>query len=148
MAHTFTSVMRDGQDYMKVWPMQKQLFSLFPDGQIIMATQLGIKIMPPFAVISAAIMLNANGGSFLPQALAVAAFFISLPVQGLLWLGLRANKPLPPSVKGWYREIHLKMKEQGCHLHSMKSQPRYKELALLLKTAFDELDRVFTKQWF
>ncbi|XOV78380.1 MAG: terminus macrodomain insulation protein YfbV [Aestuariibacter sp.] len=148
MAHTIGSVVRDGQDYMKIWPLQKQLFSLFPDGQIIMATQLGLKIMPAFAVISAAILLNTNGSAFLPQAITVAAFFLSLPFQGLLWLGYRSNKPLPPSVKGWYRDIHQKMREQGCQLQAVKARPRYKELASLLRTAFDELDKVFTKQWF
>lgn len=148
MAQTISSVVRDGQDYMKTWPLQKQLFSLFPDGQVVLATQLGLKIMPACGVVSAATLLNINGASYLPQAITVAAFFLSLPIQGLLWLGYRANKPLPPQVKGWYREIHQKMREQGCQLQAVKAQPRYKELAQLLKTAFDELDRVFTRQWF
>ncbi len=148
MAQTFSTIVRDGQDYMKVWPLQKQLFSLFPDGQVILATQLGLKIMPAFAVISAAVLINANGGQYLPQALAVAAFFLSLPLQGLLWLGFRSNKQLPPAIRTWYREIHNKMAEQGCNLQAAKSKPRYRELAQLLKTAFEELDRVFTKQWF
>lgn len=148
MAASFVNVVRDGQSYMKVWPMQRQLFSLFPDGQIILATQLGIKVMPAFAVIAAAVLINTNGPEFIPQAITVAAFFLSLPLQGLLWLGFRSNKRLPPAVKGWYREIHQKMREQGCQLQAVKSQPRYRELASLLKTAFDELDKVFTKQWF
>ena len=148
MAQTFAAIVRDGQDYMKEWPMQKQLFSLFPDGQIIMATQLSFKIMPALAVISAALLLNVNGSEYLPQALTIAAFFLSLPLQGLLWLGYRSNQPLPPAIRGWYKEIHVKMQQQGCRFSAAKSKPRYRELAKLLKTAFEELDKVFTKQWF
>lgn len=148
MAIQFTDILRQGQDYMKVWPMQKQLFSLFPDGQIIMATKFAINVMPALAVICAAVLINAYGMTYLPQALTIAIFFLSLPLQGILWLGYRANQPLPPAIRGWYREIHSKMREQGCSVQAAKSQPRYKELAKLLKTAFEELDRVFTKQWF
>lgn len=148
MAQTFGSMMRDGQKYMKVWPRQKQLLSLFPDGKVVVLTDMALKFMPPVAVISAAALINTHGAQFAPQAIAVAAFFMSLPLQGLLWLGHRSNQTLPPALRGWYREIHSKMREQGCDLHSAKARPRYKELAVLLKTAFDELDKVFTRQWF
>ncbi|WP_026375170.1 terminus macrodomain insulation protein YfbV [Aestuariibacter salexigens] len=148
MAQSIASMFRDGQDYMHEWPMQKQLYALFPECRVIAATKFGLKVMPPVAVLAAITMVNQMGTSYLPQAIAVAAFFISLPMQGLLWLGNRANQPLPPSVSAWYREIHAKMRSQGLALQAVKSRPRYKELATLLKTAFNELDRVFTKQWF
>jgi uncharacterized membrane protein YfbV (UPF0208 family) len=88
------------------------------------------------------------GYDYLPQAVTVAAFFLSLPMQGLLWLGHRSNQYLSPAMTEWYFDIYRKMREQGCDLVSAKSKPKYSELARLLKTAFDELDKVFTKQWF
>lgn len=148
MAHTITSMMKDGQQYMQTWPMQRQLFSMFPEGRVISATKLSIKAMPALAVLSVALMVNVRGYEILPQAIAIGAFFLSLPLQGLIWLGHRSNQVLPPSLNSWYQDIHHKMQLQGCALQSPKARPKYKELASLLKTAFDELDKAFTKRWF
>ncbi|WP_372619892.1 DUF412 family protein, partial [Alteromonas stellipolaris] len=46
------------------------------------------------------------------------------------------------------QDIHSKMRSEGCNVSSVKSKPKYKELAALLKTAFNDLDNVFTKHWF
>lgn len=148
MAHSLGMTLKDGQAYMQTWPMQKELYALFPECRVIAATKFSLKVMPPMAVFSAMVMVNTLGYEYLPQAIAVAAFFISLPMQGLFWLGHRSNQVLPPSVRTWYLEIHQKMCSQGCQLQAAKARPKYKELANLLKTAFEELDRVFTRQWF
>ena len=148
MAQTFGTMVRDGQHYMKLWPRQKQLYSLLPDGRIVVATEFAVKVMPPLALVAGASLINVHGASYAPQAIAIAAFFLSIPLQGLLWLGHRSNQTLPPAMRSWYREIHSKMREQGCQLQSAKARPKYRELASLLKTAFDELDKVFTRQWF
>ncbi|MFT2092653.1 terminus macrodomain insulation protein YfbV [Paraglaciecola sp. 2405UD69-4] len=148
MAHTITSMLKDGQQYMQTWPMQKQLYAMFPESRVIVATKLSIKVMPALAVITVAILFNIQGYEMLPQALALGAFFMSLPMQGLFWLGHRANQPLPPSLNSWYLDIHHKMQLHGCALQSPRVKPQYKELARLLKTAFDELDKTFTKRWF
>lgn len=148
MAQTIGTMLKDGQQYMLLWPSQKQLTTLFPENRVIAATKLSIKVMPPLAVLSVAAMVNFQGAEQLPQALAVGAFFLTLPMQGLLWLGHRANQLLPPSLSSWYFEIHQNMQQQGCALQSPKAKPKYMELAGLLKTAFDELDKAFTKRWF
>ena len=148
MAQTIGAMIKDGQHYMKMWPRQKQLYSLFPDGRIVAATDFSIKYIPPVAVLASASLINVHGYEYAPQAIAIAAFFLSIPLQGLMWLGHRSNQTLPPAIRHWYREIHGKMREQGCQLQSAKARPKYRELASLLKTAFDELDKVFTRQWF
>lgn len=148
MAQTLTTLFKDGQQYMLTWPIQKQLYGLFPECRVISATKLSMKAMPPLAVLTVAASYNYSSYEYLPQAIASAAFFLSLPLQGLLWLGHRSNNVLPPATNGWYQDIHHKMQLQGCALQSPKARPKYKELARLLKTAFDELDKVFTKQWF
>jgi uncharacterized membrane protein YfbV (UPF0208 family) len=104
--------------------------------------------MPALAVVTAATQLHFMGVSQLPQALTLGIFFLSLPVQGLLWLGFRSQKALPPAIKSWYQDIYLKMQQQGCALEQPKNQPRFQELASLLKTAFSELDKAFTKHLF
>ncbi|GGD53604.1 terminus macrodomain insulation protein YfbV [Lacimicrobium alkaliphilum] len=148
MAQSIPALFRDGQDYLQTWPMKKELYGLFPECRVIAATRFSIRYMPPLAILVAFVHLGTMGQSALPQAIALAAFFISLPMQGLLWLGHRSNQPLPPAMASWYRDIHQKMRQQGCQLHSVKARPRYKELANLLSKAFKELDRVFTRQWF
>lgn len=148
MAKDIGYLFREGQEYSQTWPVKRELYALFPECRVISATRLASRVMPPLAILSAAMHINFFGMDYLPQALTIAFFFISLPLQGLLWLGFRANQTLPPSTQSWYRDIHQKMQSQGCQLQAAKSRPRYKELAVLLKTAFDEMDRAFTRQWF
>ncbi|MCV6575485.1 MAG: DUF412 domain-containing protein [Cohaesibacter sp.] len=148
MAKDIGYLFREGQAYSQTWPVKRELYALFPECRVIAATRFANKVMPPLAILTAAVYINFYGLDFLPQALTMAFFFISLPMQGLLWLGYRANQPLPPSTQSWYRDIHHKMQMQGCRVHAVKGRPRYKELAQLLKTAFDEMDKAFTRQWF
>jgi len=104
--------------------------------------------MPPVAMVSCALLYQNLGADYLPQTITIGAFFLSLPMQGLLWLGHRSDQYLPPQLKSWYQEIHSKMRSQGVAITNAKSKPKYKELAQLLKTAFNDLDNAFTKHWF
>jgi uncharacterized membrane protein YfbV (UPF0208 family) len=148
MSQSMVTMLKDGQQYLDTWPVRKELFAYFPDCRVVSATRFAIKTMPPAAILACALLLQNMGISYIPQTIAIGAFFLSLPLQGLLWLGHRSNQQLPPALKQWYQEIHSKMRAQGCNVAAIKSQPRYRELAALLKTAFSDLDRVFTQQWF
>ncbi|MFW8590018.1 terminus macrodomain insulation protein YfbV [Glaciecola sp. 2405UD65-10] len=148
MLQQIPSYMKAGQEYMRLWPMKKQLYALFPECRIIAATKLAIKIMPPIAVLVVAMQIHFLGNQVLPQALTMGAFFISLPLQGMLWLGHRAEQELPPAILSWYKEIYAKMATHGCELREQRSKPRFKELAVLLRTAFKDLDKAFTKNLF
>lgn len=148
MLHLIPTYIKDGREYMRIWPMEKQLFSLFPECRIIAATKFGIQVMPPIAIMVAALQLHYLGMSFLAQALTVSVFFFSLPLQGLFWLGNRANQNLGPSMVAWYKDIYHKMQQQGCALEAIKSKPTFKDLAKLLNTAFKELDKAFTRDLF
>lgn len=148
MIHKFFEYLQDGQEYIRIWPMQKQLFALFPECRIIAATQFGIKVMPAIAVIVIAVQVQFFGVKALPSALAIGIFFFSLPVQGLMWLGHRSQQPLPPSILAWYNDIYGKVKAQGGQVQRQNDKPRFKELAVLLRTAFSELDKAFTKNLF
>lgn len=148
MAQTFIDMFRDGQDYMKTWPVKKELYAVFPECRVVSATKFGIRFMPPVAVLACAGLLNTFGTDYLPQALTVGIFFMSLPMQGLIWLGHRSNQTLPPQLKHWYREIHSKMRAEGCVVESVTAKPKYRELAHLLKTAFEKIDKGFTQNWF
>jgi uncharacterized membrane protein YfbV (UPF0208 family) len=140
--------LKDGQDYMNLWPMRKELIPLFPEHRIISATRFGIKIMPAVAAISVLLQLSFQNLSGLPQAIVIALFAISLPIQGFWWLGTRSNTLLPPALAAWYRDLHQKITETGTALEPAKRKPRYKELAKLLNRAFRQLDKSALERWF
>ncbi|MGI9896918.1 terminus macrodomain insulation protein YfbV [Vibrio natriegens] len=140
--------LKDGQNYMEIWPVRKELNAVFPEQRIIKATRFGIKVMPAVAAISVLTQMAFNNYSALPQSIIVALFAISLPLQGIWWLGTRSNTKLPPSLASWYRELHHKIVESGFALEPVKTKPRYKELALILNRAFRQLDKSSLERWF
>ncbi|WP_038172766.1 MULTISPECIES: terminus macrodomain insulation protein YfbV [Vibrio] len=140
--------LRDGQKYMDTWPIRKELTMLFPEQRIIKATRFGVKVMPAIAAISVLTQMAFNNYPSMPQSVIIALFAISMPIQGMWWLGNRANTELPPSLAGWYREIHQKIADSGFALEPLKSRPRYKELAQILNRAFRQLDKSALERWF
>lgn len=140
--------LKDGQSYMEIWPVRKELGAIFPEQRIIKATRFGIKVMFTVAAISVLTQMAFNNYNALPQSIVVALFAISLPLQGIWWLGARSNTKLPPSLASWYRELHQKIVETGFALEPVKARPRYKELAIILNRAFRQLDKSSLERWF
>ncbi|EGR2794448.1 hypothetical protein BOO29_00640 [Vibrio navarrensis] len=140
--------LRDGQKYMDIWPMRKELNAIFPDQRIIKATRFGVKVMPAIAAISLLTQMAFDNYQALPQAIVVALFALSMPLQGMWWLGNRSNTQLPPALASWYRELHQKIVETGFALEPLRSRPRYKELAQILNRAFRQLDKSALERWF
>ncbi|GAD80340.1 hypothetical protein VEZ01S_33_00420 [Vibrio ezurae NBRC 102218] len=134
--------------YMNLWPMRKELSPMFPEHRVITATRFGVRVMPAVAAISVLTQFTFHNGAGLPQAIVVALFAISLPIQGFWWLGTRSNTLLPPALATWYREIHQKILDSGVLLEPAKAKPRYKELAQLLNRAFRQLDKTVLERWF
>nr|WP_206018191.1 terminus macrodomain insulation protein YfbV [Pseudoalteromonas sp. Z9A5] len=142
------SQVQTGRLYAKKWPMRKELAPLFAEFKVIKATELAVTVMPILAMFTLFFQLNYLGSDFLPQAIASALFFISLPLQGLLWLGKRAQTPLEPAMHKWYNELHTKMVANGYQTQLNENKPRYLELANLLNDMFDKMDKAFTKEQF
>ncbi|GEM76357.1 terminus macrodomain insulation protein YfbV [Vibrio sagamiensis] len=140
--------LKNGQNYMEIWPVRKELNAIFPEQRVIKATRFGIKVMPAVAAISLLTQMVFNNYGAMPQAVIVALFAISMPLQGMWWLGTRSNSILPPALASWYRELHQKILDTGCALEPVKSKPRYKELAIILNRAFRQLDKHTLERWF
>ncbi len=140
--------LKNGQQYMQEWPMRKELSPLFPEQRVIKTTRFGIRVMPAVATISILTQLAFQNDLGLPQAIVVALFALSLPLQGMWWLGHRSHSVLPPSLATWYHEIHSQILQTGTALEPIKSRPRYKELAKLLSRAYQVLDRYTLERWF
>lgn len=142
------STLREGREYSKHWPAKAELNGLFIENKVILLTSIAGRFLPLLAVLSAVIQYVYLGEAFLPQILAMMFFVAALPLQGWYWLGVRAATPLPPSIAGWYLQIRQKMQQQGLRLAPVKHPGCYKDLAILLQQAYQQLDRAFVRQWF
>lgn len=76
-------------------------------------------------------------------AVATALFALSLPMQGLWWLGKRSVTPLPPAILNWFYDVRGKLQESGQVLAPVEGKPDYQALADTLKRAFKQLDKTF-----
>ena len=148
MQKSVMSQVQIGRVYAKKWPMRKELAPLFAEFKVIKATELAITVMPILAMLTLFFQLNYLGSDFLPQAIASALFFISLPLQGLLWLGKRAQTELEPAMQRWNNELYPKMLANRYQAQRSEKKPRYLELEELLNDMFDKMDKTFTKEQF
>jgi|TARA_B100001105_G_scaffold250003_1_gene237729 uncharacterized membrane protein YfbV (UPF0208 family) len=142
------SQVQTGRQYAKKWPMRQELAPLFAEFRVIKATELAITVMPILAMLTVFMQVNYLGSDYFPQAITIALFFLSLPLQGLLWLGRRAETRLEPAMLSWYTELHSKMKAHGYQSQLTTEKPRYTDLAQLLKDMFEKMDKAFTKEHF
>ncbi|MCL1107440.1 DUF412 domain-containing protein [Shewanella algicola] len=133
----------DGRRYMKTWPMVRQLGLYFPEYRVVKATQLAIIVMPILGLVAGASQLYVLGLDFLPQAITVLLFFISLPIQGLLWLGWRARHPLPLSLFDWGNQLSSTLTEMGIACQPLGARACYLDMAAILKLAFERLDQSY-----
>ena len=99
-----------GQTYMDLCPKDKALSYSFPELKIINHIKTTKKILPP--IIIGLIVWQ----YYLPAQLAVTIvtilFALSLPIQGILWLGYRAQSPLPLNLVDDYNRIKLQLIEK------------------------------------
>lgn len=142
---TLTNTLRRGSAYLAVWPKERQLAALFPEYRITTATRLGQSCIPALIVLSVLVQFQLGDPRYWPSVVASILFLASLPMQGLFWLGKRADTRLPPSLVNWYQQIYRKMAEAGVPVSEPASRPRYFELGQALNQAFKQLDKSFIR---
>lgn len=142
---TFTATLHRGNDYLGVWPQERQLAALFPEYRVISATRLGLRAMPALIVLSLLIQFQLGHPQYWPGVVASALFLASLPLQGLYWLGKRADTRLPPTLVNWYRQLYAKIAAAGIPIQEPVARPRYFELGETLTLAFKQLDKSFIR---
>lgn len=140
------TTLSEGRRYMQTWPMIRQLSFYFPEYRVVQAMKIALPLMPLLAIIAAMSQLSVHGWAFLPQALTIGLFFISLPIQGLFWLGWRAAHPLPLSLLDWGNHVAAKLAEMGVHCRPLGANACYLDMAVLLKLAFERLDASYWQE--
>lgn len=146
MQTDFSRTVQMGMNYCKTWPMQPELAMLFPDNRLIRLTQLLKHWMPAAAVISCCVQLQYSGMAQFWLAVSWALLLLTLPVQALFLLGQRAATPLPPHLNGWYKQIRQQMQQAGVDTPQPAQRPVFQDLAVVLRSAYQQLDRAFVNQ--
>ncbi len=129
-------IIKLGLKYLRLWPEKVELASYFEEYKSIQVTRLVCKYLPGVAVFIFIIQLYLGGFNALPQAIVYTLFILSVPVQALVILGIKADKFLPPGLANWYKEAVAKMNQQGGHIKLSLSKPRYLDLASLLHFSY------------
>lgn len=141
----FFSILKQGQHYLKTWPLESKLGMIFPENRIIKATLFAQKFMPFLAVFS--VVWQQFYAKHEMSALAVAVitglFALFIPIQGLYWLGKRAATKLSPESAVWFYQICERLKQVNESVPFVQEQPTYQHLADVLKKAQRKLDSHF-----
>lgn len=142
------STLQAGQRYLNTFPNQKKLGLFMPDYRLIRLVKFASRFMPAFACFALIwqYFFYDPEQSVLANALITALFALSIPFQGLFWLGRRAKSPLPLSLLPWYEELRQKLISER-HNIADQTVPSYQDFANLLQLAektwgqsyFDEL---------
>lgn len=125
-----------GRKYMQLWPQQAELGHYFAEYQAVQMSRLAFRYLPGIALFSLIMQLYFASFAFLPQALVYSLFILSLPIQALLMLGVKADKYLPATLASWYKESVAKVNEAGGSIKLSVDKPRYIDLAKLLNISY------------
>ena len=128
---------------MKTWPMVRQLGLHFPEYRVVKATQTAFVTMPIIALLACFSQVYILGWQFLPQAITFVLFFLSLPLQGLIWLGWRAKHPLPLTLFDWCNQLSSKLNDMGVACQPLGANACYLDMAAILKIAFERLEQSY-----
>ncbi|MBO1518968.1 terminus macrodomain insulation protein YfbV [Oceanisphaera pacifica] len=139
------SKLHRGGAYLAVWPKERQLAALFPEYRIVNATRLGIRVMPALIVLCVLMQFQFGDPRFWPGVIASILFLASLPMQGLYWLGQRADTRLPPTLVTWYRRLYEQIATAGIAIAEPVARPCYFQLGETLNVAFKQLDKSFIR---
>ena len=136
MPMNVVEIIKLGQQYKKLWPTKVELASYFEEYRIIQLSRLVCNYLPGIALFVFIMQLYLGGISLLSQSIVYAFFILSIPVQTLVMLGLKADRFLPPALSAWYKESVAKINENGGQVKLSLQKPRYIDLARLLNISY------------
>ncbi|WP_373766453.1 terminus macrodomain insulation protein YfbV [Glaesserella sp.] len=130
------TTLQAGQRYLNTFPNQKKLGLFMPDYRFIRLVKFASRFMPAFACFALIwqYFFHDPEQSVLANATLTSFFALSIPFQGLYWLGKRAKSPLPLSLLKWYEELRQKLIREK-HKITDQAVPSYQDFANLLRLA-------------
>jgi hypothetical protein len=157
-----------GQKYLLLWPNKPELAQYFEEYRGVQSARFICRYFPGLALFTVIMQLYVASGypvgqgtvdnalSALPLALVYGLFLLSMPIQALVFSGVKADKLLPPSLASWYQSGLEKIKQQSQQQKNSKIDisvslaieptisklavynPRYIDLARLLQLTFSK----------
>lgn len=125
-----------GYRYLSLWPKRAELAQYFSEYKTIQFSRMVLNVAPGLAVLSLILNIGIQPQDGLIMGLFYFILLISMPVQALVMLGVKADKVLPPSLSAWYKEGVARYNEQGGDIELAVHKPRYIDLAKLLNMTF------------
>ena len=112
---SFLKTLKIGQHYLKNWPLEIKLGAIFPENRVIKTTIFAQRFMPFLAVFSIVWQQFYARSDYMALAVAVltALFDLCLPLQGLYWLGKRAQRKLPSQSAVAFWHVFELLKEKN-----------------------------------
>lgn len=127
-----------GRKYMNLWPTRAELEQYFADYRAVKVSRLVCKVMPGLALFCFIMQMYFGSTAVLPQALLYSFCILSFPLQALIFMGVKADKFLPPALANWYKESVAKVNQGGGHVKLSTQRPRYLDLAHLLNLTYQD----------
>jgi len=120
MNMSVVDIIKLGRKYMNLWPQRVELASYFSEYRVVQVGRFACRYLPGLAVF-------------------YSLFILSIPVQALVTLGVKADKFLPPGLASWYKEGVAKVNESGGQIKLSVHKPRYLDLAMLLNVTYTSM---------
>ncbi|MDP2560222.1 terminus macrodomain insulation protein YfbV [Psychrobium sp. 1_MG-2023] len=141
--HELKQLIEQGRLYQHLWPQQRELSAIFPEGRIIALCKLLQKVAPMIASLSFVVQFLYFGEDVIPRALAMSLLVLSIPYQGLIWLGHRSKQPLSRNLLSWCSEVRTQMINAGMSVKPIHAKASYMDMAQLLNDAYSKLNKAF-----
>tara|TARA_R110000737_G_C14583833_1_gene486195 strand:- start:784 stop:1215 length:432 start_codon:yes stop_codon:yes gene_type:complete len=125
-----------GRKYMNLWPSRAELGEYFAEYQAVKMSRLVCQVMPGLALFCLIMQLYFGSIAILSQALLYSLCIMSFPLQALIFMGIKADKFLPPALANWYKESVARINQNGGEIKLSTQRPRYLDLAQLLNLTF------------
>jgi len=139
MNMSVVDIIKLGRKYMNLWPQRVELASYFSEYRVVQVGRFACRYLPGLAVFIFIMQLYLGSIAVLPQAVVYSLFILSIPVQALVTLGVKADKFLPPGLASWYKEGVAKVNESGGQIKLSVHKPRYLDLAMLLNVTYTSM---------
>jgi hypothetical protein len=166
MSISVVQLIKLGQKYLSLWPSKPELTQYFEEYRGVQSARFICRYFPGLALFTVIMQLYIASGyptgqgtinnalNALPLALVYGLFLLSMPIQALVFSGVKADKLLPPSLASWYHSGLEKIKQQSQQQKNSQItmpasltiepnisklaiyNPRYIDLARLLQLTF------------
>ena len=128
--------LKAGQRYLQNWPLNPKLAMIFAENRVIKATRFAERVMPFIAVFAICWQQLYGKGEIMALAASIltAIFALCIPLQGLYWLGKRAQTKLPDATVVVFKDILIHLEQKGIN-RIVPVEPRFQDLAEVLRLA-------------